>query len=50
MEPAADPRRVLVVGAHPDDLDFGCSGTVALWTQQGKTVNYCLVTSGEKGF
>ncbi len=50
MEPVADPRRVLVVGAHPDDVDFGCSGTVALWTQQGKTVDYCLVTSGEKGF
>jgi LmbE family N-acetylglucosaminyl deacetylase len=50
VAPERDPNRVLVIGAHPDDIDFGCSGTVARWTRQGRQVDYCLVTSGEKGF
>ena len=43
------PRRALVVFAHPDDADFGCSGTVAAWTAEGTSVVYCLLTSGNKG-
>jgi LmbE family N-acetylglucosaminyl deacetylase len=43
------PRRVLVVVAHPDDIDFGTAGTVATLTAAGATVTYCLVTSGEAG-
>ena len=42
-------KRVLVVGAHPDDPDVGAAGTVALWVQQGKEVYYLLVTNGDKG-
>lgn len=41
--------RVLVIGAHPDDLDFACGGTMALWTRQGRHITYLLCTSGEKG-
>lgn len=44
-----DVRRVLAVGAHPDDIDFGASATVALWCEQGWEVHYLLVTSGQKG-
>ena len=43
------PDRVLVVVAHPDDIDFGSSGTVAQLTNAGSHVAYCLVTSGEAG-
>jgi LmbE family N-acetylglucosaminyl deacetylase len=43
------PRRVLVVVAHPDDIDFGMAGTVATLTRDGAEVSYCLVTSGEAG-
>ncbi|MGW0522452.1 PIG-L deacetylase family protein [Crossiella sp. NPDC003009] len=39
--------RVLVVAAHPDDVDFGAAGTVAAWTKAGIEVAYCLCTSGE---
>jgi LmbE family N-acetylglucosaminyl deacetylase len=39
----------MAIYAHPDDVDFGCSGTIALWTQQGVHVTYCLLTSGNKG-
>ena len=35
--------------AHPDDLESGASSAVARWTDQGKTVAYCLVTAGEAG-
>jgi LmbE family N-acetylglucosaminyl deacetylase len=41
--------RVLVIAAHPDDVDFGSAGTVAEWTDAGVTVSYCLATSGEAG-
>ena len=43
------PRRAMAIFAHPDDVDFGCSGTVALWTALGVHVTYCLLTSGNKG-
>lgn len=44
------PRRVVAIAAHPDDLDFGCAGTLALWASRGSHVVELLVTSGEKGF
>jgi LmbE family N-acetylglucosaminyl deacetylase len=42
-------QRVLVVTAHPDDVDFGSAGTVAAFTDAGLEVTYCIVTSGEAG-
>jgi len=42
-------ERVLVVVAHPDDIDFGMAGTMATLTDQGVAVSYLLVTSGEAG-
>jgi LmbE family N-acetylglucosaminyl deacetylase len=44
-----DVARVLVVTAHPDDVDFAAAGTVAAWTQAGVEVAYCIVTSGDAG-
>ncbi|MBE9506452.1 MAG: PIG-L family deacetylase [Chloroflexi bacterium] len=41
--------RVMVVGAHPDDPEFGCAGTVVKWAQAGKAITYVLLTSGDKG-
>jgi LmbE family N-acetylglucosaminyl deacetylase len=43
------PARVLVVVAHPDDIDFGMAGTIATLTRSGASVTYLLVTSGEAG-
>jgi len=45
----ADVTRVLVVTAHPDDVDFGASGTIALWTGAGVSVTYCVITDGDAG-
>ena len=42
-------ERVLVVTAHPDDVDFGAAGTVATWTAMGIEVTYCIVTDGDAG-
>jgi len=44
-----DVERVLVVTAHPDDVDFGAAGTVAAWTAAGIEVAYCICTSGDAG-
>ncbi len=41
--------KALCVVAHPDDMEFGAAAAVARWTGQGKTVGYCMVTSGEAG-
>jgi LmbE family N-acetylglucosaminyl deacetylase len=42
-------RRVLVITAHPDDVDFGAAGTIAQWTDAGLDVSYCIVTNGDAG-
>jgi len=50
LEPVdEDWERALVVVAHPDDVEFGAAAAIARWTDQGKTVVYCMVTSGEAG-
>ena len=42
-------QRILVIAAHPDDVDFGAAGTVATWTDAGIEVIYCIVTDGDAG-
>jgi LmbE family N-acetylglucosaminyl deacetylase len=42
-------ERVLAVVAHPDDIDFGWAGSVAVMTDAGVEVVYCLVTDGDAG-
>ncbi len=44
-----DWTRALAIVAHPDDLEYGAASAVARWTGQGKTIVYCMVTSGEAG-
>ncbi|WP_043441084.1 PIG-L deacetylase family protein [Arthrobacter sp. L77] len=45
----APPGRVLVLAAHPDDIDFGASATIAGWTAAGAEVGYCILTDGDAG-
>lgn len=45
----ADVERVLVVTAHPDDVDFGAAGTISRWTAAGTEVTYCIATDGDAG-
>jgi LmbE family N-acetylglucosaminyl deacetylase len=44
-----DFQDLLFVQAHPDDADFGASGSVALWAREGRRVHYLCCTSGDKG-
>lgn len=41
--------KILVVTAHPDDVDFGSGGSVATWVKAGVEVAYCVVTDGDAG-
>jgi LmbE family N-acetylglucosaminyl deacetylase len=40
---------VLCIGAHPDDCEFRCGGTAALWRRQGNQVTMLSVTNGQSG-
>ena len=42
-------ERILVVSAHPDDVDFGCGATLAKWAEAGCVVHYLVCTDGSKG-
>jgi LmbE family N-acetylglucosaminyl deacetylase len=44
-----DLERILVVTAHPDDVDFGAAGSIAAWTEAGVEVSYCILTDGDAG-
>ena len=45
----AAPVRALAVGAHPDDIEFGCGATVAKWSAAGCEVFHLVLTDGAKG-
>ena len=40
---------ILAIGAHPDDIEILCSGTLALYKQQGHTVFMAVATNGGAG-
>jgi LmbE family N-acetylglucosaminyl deacetylase len=42
-------RRVLVIAAHPDDMEFWCGGTLARYVAAGTRVDLVLCTSGDRG-
>lgn len=46
---APQAERILCVVAHPDDIEYGTSGAIAKWTDEGATATYFLLTSGEAG-
>ena len=45
----AVPRRALAIGAHPDDVEFGCGGTLAKWAASGCEIFHVVCTDGAKG-
>jgi LmbE family N-acetylglucosaminyl deacetylase len=45
----AVPERVLAVGAHPDDIEFGCGATLAKWASAGSVIHHLVLTDGAKG-
>jgi LmbE family N-acetylglucosaminyl deacetylase len=49
MTQANDDKRALVIGAHPDDNEFGAGGTVAKLAAQGWEITFIIATNGNKG-
>ncbi len=43
------PESAMAIVAHPDDIEFGCAGTMARWAKLGVRTCYVLCTSGEVG-
>lgn len=41
---------ILAVGAHPDDIEFSCTGTLRKFIEKGWDVHYIVATNGENGF
>jgi LmbE family N-acetylglucosaminyl deacetylase len=45
----APPAVALAVAAHPDDVEFGCGGTLAKWASLGCEIHHVVCTDGSKG-
>lgn len=43
------PASALAVAAHPDDVEFGCGGTLAKWAAAGSRIHHLVLTDGSKG-
>jgi LmbE family N-acetylglucosaminyl deacetylase len=43
------PAVALAIGAHPDDVEFGCGATLAKWSAAGAVVHHLICTDGAKG-
>lgn len=44
-----EQKKILVILAHPDDPEFFCGATLARWIEAEHSVEYCVLTHGEKG-
>jgi LmbE family N-acetylglucosaminyl deacetylase len=49
LESLTEPLRIVVIAAHPDDIEFGTAGSVARWVEEGAEVTYVIVTDGSSG-
>ena len=45
----AVPASAVAVAAHPDDVEFGCGGTLAKWAAAGCEIAHVICTDGSKG-
>jgi LmbE family N-acetylglucosaminyl deacetylase len=45
----AVPASALAIAAHPDDVEFGCGGTLAKWADAGCRIHHLICTDGSKG-
>jgi N-acetylglucosamine malate deacetylase 1 len=42
-------KTILAIGAHPDDIEIGCGGTLSLLKEKGHDLIHLIITSGEEG-
>jgi LmbE family N-acetylglucosaminyl deacetylase/CheY-like chemotaxis protein len=48
-QPKGECANILFIGAHPDDIELGCGGTLVKHIQNGDNVYAMIFTNGEKG-
>lgn len=48
-EAVGQPRRILVIGAHPDDCEVKAGGSAVLWRRRGHQVCFVSMTDGRSG-
>ena len=41
--------RILAIGAHPDDIEFGCGGTLIKYAAKGARIDLLVMTDGARG-
>ena len=49
MKPTTDAGTIIVFGAHPDDIEFGCGGVIANETRAGRRAHFVVCSRGESG-
>ncbi len=49
MDKPSSKKIILAIGAHPDDIDIGSSGSIAKWIKEGAETYYLVLTDGSKG-
>ena len=40
---------ILAIGAHPDDIEYGCAGTLIKYADRGHHIFLLVLTSGQEG-
>jgi LmbE family N-acetylglucosaminyl deacetylase len=40
---------ILAIGAHPDDIEYGCAGTLIKYAERGHHIFLMVLTSGQEG-
>jgi LmbE family N-acetylglucosaminyl deacetylase len=40
---------ILAIGAHPDDIEYGCAGTLIKYAERGHRIHLMVLTGGEEG-
>lgn len=48
-EPLTEAKKILVIVAHHDDIEFGVAGSIARWVAEGADVSYVIITDGGAG-
>ncbi|MFP4475057.1 MAG: PIG-L deacetylase family protein [Desulfatibacillaceae bacterium] len=43
------PMNILAIGSHPDDIEFGCAGTLIKYSRRGHRLFLMIMTQGQEG-
>jgi LmbE family N-acetylglucosaminyl deacetylase len=43
------PMNILAIGAHPDDVEYGCAGTLLKYAERKHRIFLMILTRGEHG-